>query len=210
MTLSDLQNVDHLHHAYIVAGGGADEVLSVLTTRGVQVTQNADVLRMTYTEISVDDARTLASYAFLKSIGESKYFIVTFDRAGVEAQNALLKVVEEAPGNTIFFFCTPSAGALLPTLRSRCIEIGTEVAAAANDDAAKFLKLGYAERLAAVEKLVIAAQKAGDRTEIREFARRLVTAYPSRATLDAARFLEQNGSSPKLVLSHLAVSLPHK
>jgi hypothetical protein len=193
-----------------VAGGTAGAVLALLAQRGVTVTQNPDVLRMTYTELSVDDARTLASYAFLKSIGESKYFIVTFDRAGGEAQNALLKVVEEAPGGTIFFFCTPTAGTLLPTLRSRCIELGSHDTTVTNGDAIAFLKLSYPDRLALVEKLVTAAQKAGDRTEIREFARRLVAAHPSRATLDAVQFLEQNGTSPKLVLSHLAVSLPHE
>jgi hypothetical protein len=171
---------------------------------------NPDVLTFTIGELAVDDARQISTYAQLKSVSGAKYFIVAFSRAGVEAQNALLKVVEEAPGNTHFFFCTQNTGALLPTLRSRCITVSSEfrVQSSEAEEAKAFLKLSYAERLSKVEKLVTAAQRSGERTEIRAFTRALVEVAPSRETLNAARYIEQNGSSPKLVLSHLAVSLP--
>lgn len=183
-------------------------VLKELGQRGVSVAGNPDVMVLTYTEFSVDDARQVTTYAFLKSVSDAKYFVISFDRAGVEAQNALLKVVEEAPGNSNFFFCTPNTGSIIPTLRSRCIVVGgtrDEV----TDEAKTFLALSYAERLAQVEKMVTAAQRSGDRTPLRAFARALVHAHPSRETLVAARYLEQNGASPKLVFSHLAVALPH-
>lgn len=197
------------HHAYITKQSSSD-VVADLVKSGVHVVGNPDVLQLSYAEVSVDDSRMISTYAFLKPIGDKKYIVISFDRAGVEAQNALLKVVEEAPGNTIFYFCTPQPGALIPTLRSRCVAISSEsrVQRSEIDDAKEFLKLGFAERLALVEKLVTTAQKAGDRTSVREFARSLVVVHPSRATLDAVRYLDQNGSSPKLVLSHLAVSLP--
>lgn len=38
-----------------------------------------------------------------------------------EAANALLKVLEEPPGETVFILITETAEALLPTIRSRCI-----------------------------------------------------------------------------------------
>jgi len=50
-----------------------------------------------------------------------KVFIV--DEAhllGVEAQNALLKTIEEPPGGTLIVLVTPSEERLLPTIRSRC------------------------------------------------------------------------------------------
>jgi len=37
-------------------------------------------------------------------------------------QNVLLKIVEEGPPFAAFVFCTPTAHALLPTIRSRCIQ----------------------------------------------------------------------------------------
>jgi hypothetical protein len=209
MQLSDLKAVTDLHHAYITDATQAD-VLAVLASRGVSVHGNPDVLTFTIGELAVDDARQISTYAQLKSVSGAKYFIVVFSRAGVEAQNALLKVVEEAPGNTHFFFCTQNTGALLPTLRSRCIAVSAEyrVESSEREEASEFLTLSYAERLSKIEKLVTAAQRSGDRTHVRAFARALVEVAPRRETLDAARYLEQNGSSPKLILSHLAVSLP--
>ncbi|MCQ3944153.1 MAG: hypothetical protein DPW11_00010 [bacterium] len=37
-----------------------------------------------------------------------------------DASNALLKILEEPPDNTTLYLTCPSAGSLLPTLRSRC------------------------------------------------------------------------------------------
>ncbi len=51
----------------------------------------------------------------------SKVFLV--DEAhllGMEAQNALLKTIEEPPAGTVIVLVTPSEDRLLPTIRSRC------------------------------------------------------------------------------------------
>lgn len=218
MNVSELVKADHLHHAYIVKGGTSDEVTAMLEKRGVDIKGNADVLTFRYAEMLVDDARSVASYAFLKSVGESKYFILSFDRANDAAQNALLKVVEEAPGKTVFFFCVQSEGGLLATLRSRCVSVrGSAVVDESDtDDAKEFLELPYPERLVQVDKLVAASQKAQDRTGVRAFVRSLVTEAHAaklapnslRALLNADRYLRLSGSSPKVVLSHLAVALP--
>ncbi len=221
MRVADLERADHLHHAYIVTGEGAAPAVSLmLITRGVTLTGNPDVLQLQYGDMGVDDARSIASYAFLKSVGEGKYFIISFDKAGDGAQNALLKVVEEAPGNTHFFFCTQSLGGILPTLRSRCIAVRGDASKtdpeASPLGAAEFLASGYADRLAKVDKLVSAAQKSQDRAPIRAFVRDLLVAAhtahttPSglRTLVEADRYLALSGSSPKVVLSHLAVVLP--
>ena len=42
------------------------------------------------------------------------------DRMGVEAQNALLKTLEEPPPETTIILCTANPASLLPTTRSRC------------------------------------------------------------------------------------------
>jgi DNA polymerase III subunit delta' len=39
------------------------------------------------------------------------------------SQNALLKTLEEPPENSVLILVSPSAGALLPTLRSRCLRV---------------------------------------------------------------------------------------
>lgn len=45
------------------------------------------------------------------------------DRMNREAQNALLKTLEEPPRDTTLILCTANPGALLPTTRSRCQQI---------------------------------------------------------------------------------------
>jgi DNA polymerase-3 subunit delta' len=46
--------------------------------------------------------------------------IDSMDELNKEASNALLKMLEEPPANTLFFLVSHSPGRLLPTIRSRC------------------------------------------------------------------------------------------
>src|SRR6185295_6316049 len=108
MKVAELAKQKKLNHAYLVTGSYAHaphEVFKMLEERGVSTKGNMDILSLTFTDLSVDDARTISSYASLHAIGEHKYLVIAFSRANQEAQNALLKVVEEAPGNSIFFLC---------------------------------------------------------------------------------------------------------
>ena len=45
---------------------------------------------------------------------------------GIEGQNALLKVLEEPPAYALFLILTDNAEKLLPTVRSRCVELRLE------------------------------------------------------------------------------------
>jgi DNA polymerase-3 subunit delta' len=46
--------------------------------------------------------------------------IDSMDEMNKEASNALLKMLEEPPPNTVFFLVSHAPGRLLPTIRSRC------------------------------------------------------------------------------------------
>ena len=46
--------------------------------------------------------------------------IDSMDELNREASNALLKMLEEPPSNTLFFLVSHAPGRLLPTIRSRC------------------------------------------------------------------------------------------
>ena len=222
MNVSDLRSVPILHHAYLVSGSARtleEEVLPVLAKRGVPTSGNPDVYSLSVSELDVDAAREISLFASLKPVGDAKYILVSMSRATVHAQNALLKAIEEAPGSTVFFFITEDAGNLLPTVRSRCVSVGStdlKKDEAASKDAAAFLVNSYAARLSAVEKMTGYIAKTQDRAPSREFMRALLReargkklpAPALRDLLDAHRFLSMQGSSAKAVLSHLAVSLP--
>jgi len=220
--VQELAGLKDLHHAYIVEGSaehGAGEVLSMLQKRGVTTKGNPDVLALSYSELLVDHAGEISAYASLKPLEEAKYIILSFSRATREAQNALLKVTEEALGHTIFFFCVDAVGHLLPTLRSRAIVVsagdrGKEEEG--GEEAREFLKEGYTKRLAVVDKMTGYISKTQDRLPVRAFVRELLTlghtqklpALALRDLLDADRYLRMQGSSPKAILGHLAVTLP--
>ncbi len=71
-----------------------------------------------YDSFLIDDARTIKSLAVEKTDRES-LFIISFTHINNEAQNTLLKLIEEPRPQTTFFFLFPQAKKLLPTLRSR-------------------------------------------------------------------------------------------
>lgn len=74
------------------------------------------------TSIRIARARTVIQRAFTKPF-DARYHVFIFVDAHAmreEAQNALLKLVEEPPAHVAIIFVTPNTEALLYTIRSRC------------------------------------------------------------------------------------------
>lgn len=71
--------------------------------------------------IGIDDVRAIRRAAYIKPNDlDFKMFVIDgCDRMTVQAQNALLKILEEPPGATYFFLLCESSSALLATVRSR-------------------------------------------------------------------------------------------
>ena len=72
------------------------------------------------TELKIDEARKIIDEAYVAE-REDKIIVIAATKFGEEAQNALLKILEEPPKNTVFFLITPFINALLPTIRSRLV-----------------------------------------------------------------------------------------
>ena len=76
-------------------------------------------------EIVVDDVREVGSFLHLTS-AEGGWRVVIVDGADAmnrNAANALLKILEEPPRQTLLTLVAHSPGKLLPTIRSRCRQI---------------------------------------------------------------------------------------
>ncbi len=72
--------------------------------------------------ISMDDIRNLQSYCSL-SIADGGWRVIIIDTAddlNTNSCNALLKLLEEPPKNTLFLLISHQPNLLLPTLQSRC------------------------------------------------------------------------------------------
>lgn len=79
--------------------------------------------------IKIDDVREIPSLVSKKSY-EGGYKAVVIAQADVmtpQAQNALLKVIEEPPENTVFVMGAQNTKNILPTILSRCIILKTSL-----------------------------------------------------------------------------------
>lgn len=101
--------------------GGAErirDVLALLARVGMQA-NDPDVYVRAYPRFGIEEAREIIARATLRAMGERRVFVVAMPDITREAQNALLKTLEEPSDDALFFFIVPSPDTLLPTLRSR-------------------------------------------------------------------------------------------
>lgn len=79
--------------------------------------------------IAVSQIRNLRNETFVKPHqAKNRVFIIDFaDTMNEQSQNALLKVLEEPPGNIIFILIAESKSALLDTIISRCVVLTLNV-----------------------------------------------------------------------------------
>jgi DNA polymerase-3 subunit delta' len=87
-----------------------DELLSKIDSKLVKIYECE--------EFKVDDSKAVIKEAYIAE-EKSKYIIILAQTYRIEAQNALLKLLEEPPRNIIFILIARSKTALLPTIRSR-------------------------------------------------------------------------------------------
>ena len=83
--------------------------------------------------VGVDVVRAVRTDAYIRpNQGRRKVYL--FPDCGLlteQDQNVLLKIVEEGPPYAAFLFCAENAAQMLPTLRSRCVELKLHPAAEA-------------------------------------------------------------------------------
>ena len=75
-----------------------------------------------FKNISIEDVRKLQSYCSLSIADGGKRIIIidTADDLNKSSSNALLKLLEEPPKNTVFLLISHQPNLLLPTIKSRC------------------------------------------------------------------------------------------
>lgn len=159
-TTGNMKQIDAAHHAYVVFGGGdVKEKLFAFLEKDwkVETTGNPDFWYQKFETFGIDDARNLKESHERKSFtaGDKKIFIIEAGGVTLEAQNSLLKMLEEPVENTYFFLIGGCVKNLIPTLLSRVAKVDVEgtPAGAAPAGAEAFFSLPKAKRLAFVKKL---------------------------------------------------------
>lgn len=101
--------------------------------------------------ISVDQIRELGEFLSLTAALSPWRVVVinTVDDLETSGANALLKILEEPPPNTLFFLVSHAPGRLLPTIRSRCrrLDFGK-----LDDDAMTSILASHAPNLSGAER----------------------------------------------------------
>lgn len=71
-------------------------------------------------DFKINDARAVINESYISS-NTQKCIVIAGDNFNIEAQNALLKVLEEPPNNIKFILVAKSKNVILPTILSRMI-----------------------------------------------------------------------------------------
>lgn len=216
LLIDTFKKTGNLHHAYVLEGEHEivrkdlfdfiSEYLKLATIG------NPDFWYTIYDSFTIDDARNVReAQANRPVIGDKKIFVIETRAMTVEAQNSLLKVLEEPTAGTHIFILLPSAEIILPTLRSRAIVVSLRDEAFATADAKIFLKSSLSERLEIVSE--IAEEK--DKAKAQGLLDGLITELHGKKgkeavlkeLLTARMYVNDRSPSLKLLLEHIACVL---
>jgi len=83
---------------------------------------DVSIIRTEKLSIGVDEVRDLVRRSALTPVGRRWQILIVedADRLTEQANNALLKAIEEPTAHTVWMLCAPTSEDLLPTIRSRC------------------------------------------------------------------------------------------
>jgi DNA polymerase-3 subunit delta' len=161
------------HHAYVLEGNAEDMIAQARAfaadTLSIQDASSPDILTYMFGHLSVEDTRRILDVAYQSGSGAHKVIVLCANRLFHEAQNALLKVMEEPPDGVVLILGVPSKGVLLPTLRSRLIDLPSEANASTSATAETFLALSATEREKYIAKLIDRTK--ADKEEVKNQAR---------------------------------------
>lgn len=118
-------------HAFIITGANPDKRQKYLEKRidELKISPfNCIAIRSDTVNIGIADIRDLQHQLVLKPTGSQYSLGVIYDaeKLTTEAQNALLKTLEEPPAHALIYLLMQNAQSLLPTIFSRCqiIDLG--------------------------------------------------------------------------------------
>lgn len=235
MKLSEEISFADLHHAYIVESAqeeGRAALRTLIESFGISLKGNPDFHEYVFDVFLLEHAHALRREQSMHGAdGAKKIFLVAFNTILSEAQNALLKTLEEPTEGTHFFFVTRTSEILLPTLRSRMQVLRSQPRATRGqplgDTGEQFLAASISERMKMIEPMTKA--KADNKSDAKEDARVFLgsleqalyeklprTALSNGAlvsslahVLSAKRTLSERSPSLKLLLEHLALTVPN-
>lgn len=218
---------NHTTKSFLISGA-RDDIVSEIKRRF-----QGEVYLFNHSDLGIDDVRALQNMTLTLS-DEGKYalLIISFYKASEEAQNSLLKFLEEGKRNISISVVVPTDVFLLPTVRSRL-----EKVTIANDSddlkMSKFAKEILMEkpwnRISNKKISMLLERKIGDQVKPDREALESILSYISmyaydyerenlsKASSELSRYkstsnilhsLSSQNSSPKMLVEFVLLSLP--
>lgn len=205
------------HHAYAISSINIDiqDIAQEIRTKEVSY-----VYDRFFDVFTINDARMIKELQSEKT-DTASVFVIGFSVINTEAQNALLKVLEEPAPNTYFFILYPNIKQLLPTLQSRLEVLQIVVGESTIESvisAEEFISLPLNKRFDWIKEKT--DSKAGEEKLTKEQVKQLLynleqyfskKEHTSPETIEviyeAQRCINANGASIKMILDMVATNL---
>ncbi|ETB63806.1 TPA: hypothetical protein DIC38_02310 [Candidatus Nomurabacteria bacterium] len=114
---------NNLYHSYVIESNNdivSSYLLEILEERKIINGNNGDVFILTCDSLTMEDGLKIKEWHKSKSIGLGKKIcIISTKFINREAEQSLLKIIEEPNENTHFFIIVPDSSLLLSTILSR-------------------------------------------------------------------------------------------
>ncbi len=227
MRIKNLHRKD-LHHAYLIRGRPCcfNEVKNdIEAVFGICLKGNPNVFSKEFSKISADDAREIVKFSDISVLGVDtvKIILVYFDMITVEAQNILLKTLEEPGDRTYIFAVTPNMDTLLPTVLSRCVSVEFQTYKQGNkhheDVASEFVNASIKDRIKIIDKINREKDGAKKKARFLEILDDVEThlrcnnlkesaemrTLKIKSVLNAKRYMHSKGAMSKMLMESVAL-----
>ena len=213
--------------ATLIVEGDKDQVFGLvkdfLNKSGVNYVGNPDVCIEEFSTFTVGNAETLVERSNLMSHSNSKTFDIFYCSSMTpEAMNKILKLFEDPKKDKHFILVVPRKTDILPTLLSRATVLTLE-GNKIDENAEKFMSMDIASRFEFVVELLDKFEDDEDTGAKRDSIVRMLDSIEIilnqsggvASNLNSLKlvskykdYLRLRGSSPKMLLEHLALILP--
>jgi DNA polymerase III delta prime subunit len=220
----------NLYHSYVIEGEPENTgvlLLEFLKTRGLSEDKNPDLLFQNYESFTIENSSEIKDWHSRSGIGDQRKICILATRfINREAEQTLLKIIEEPKEDTHFFIIIPDSSVLAGTIISRVHVVKTKQPLDA--DFKKFvqsfilmLPKDRVDKIAVVVKENKNEENSGQlRSYATQFVNELEDIYYKKFIKDkndkqviyileelqkSRNYLSTPGASVKMILEHLAL-----
>lgn len=222
---------DNLYHSYVIEGdpeGASEDLVQYLIKRNIIIKNDPDLFYQKYESLTIDDSREIKEWhSRLPTKSESKKIcLISTNFINKEAEQSLLKIIEEPGTSTFFFIVTPDSSVLLNTTRSRVQVVKHKEAFDENlsEIANQIISLPLKDKLEIIASLVKKNKSEESSGPLRRYAINLLNEIEKQIyknfknepknknymfvleeLVKNKNYLNYRGASVKMILEHIAM-----